>query len=228
MLLSWIKGLFGGSITEPAARSTPRDIEVPREEELFDEFRSYISREIASGFASPEDALETAIEIMSDDLDPKVLKLRGPAILAEELAIHVKDQAGWPEITDCDRLDSAFEALEEQGIVARQNFSCCGTCGSSEIWDEMENARNAGKLVRGYTFFHMQDTESAVDGCGLYLNYGSIDEGEKAAIAVGHVIQRELEKSGFSTNWDGDLGKRIGVSLDWKKRVKQPARDRLH
>lgn len=228
MLLSWIKRLLSGSIAVPAAGSAPEDIKESGEAGQLDEFRAYISREIAAGFASPEEALETAIEIMGDDVDPGLLKLTGPAILAEELASHVKNQADWPETTDCDRLDSAFKALADQGIVARQNFTCCGTCGASEIWDEMENDQNSGKLVKGYTFFHMQDTESAVEGCGLYLNYGSINQGEEAAIAVGHVIQGELEKSGLRTDWDGDIGKRIGVSLDWKKRVRQPARNRLH
>ncbi len=143
-------------------------------------------------------------------------------MIDDVIARHRAEQASWPEITDCDRLDAAFRTLEEKGIVARQHFSCCGTCGSAEIWDEMDAADRAGLPSRGYAFFHMQDTESAVEGRGLYLNYGAKEEGESAAVGIGHEIQQELERHGLTTNWDGQHARRIGLSLDWKRRS-QPA-----
>jgi hypothetical protein len=224
--LNWIKTLLNGSSLASPTSSTPKGIESPTAQEQLEEFRAYISREIAAGYASPDEALETAIDVMSDEMDAEILNLRGREILAEELDAHLKRQEDWPEITDCDRLDFAFKTLEEKGIVSRQNFSCCGTCGSGEIWDEMESAQNAGNAIRGYTFFHMQDTESAVEGSGLYLNYGSTDEGEEAAVSIGYDIQRELEAHGLKTNWDGKLSMRIGVSLDWKRRTGLPVQER--
>jgi hypothetical protein len=227
MLAGWIKKLFGRSeskIVDPAS-SNNRE---PTDEELIDDYKACISRYVAAGYMSPEEALQTASEVMGDDISPDILKSKGPEILEEVLAAHIADQAGWPEITDCDRLDSAFAALEAKGIVSRQDFSCCGTCGSSEIWDEMDDARNAGNLVRRYTFFHMQDTESATEGIGLYLNYGSIEEGGEASVAIGCEIQGELEKHGLETDWDGTISKRIGVSLDWKRRLKLPPQSQLN
>ena len=134
------------------------------------------------------------------------------------LAAHAKAEASWPQFTHCDRLDAAFAALERKGIVARQNFSCCGTCGSTEIWDEMDGARDAGMPVRGYAFYHMQDTERAVDGDGLYLNYGAVEDGEAAALAIGRAIVEGIEAHGLRTDWNGKWSQRIGVSLDWKRR----------
>ena len=32
------------------------------------------------------------------------------------------------------------EPLEAEGVIARQNFTCCGSCGAIEIWDEIEEA----------------------------------------------------------------------------------------
>ena len=124
----------------------------------------------------------------------------------------------WTEATDCDRLDDAFAALEASGVIARQNFTCCGTCGSTEIWDEIGSAEAAGLPAHGYAFFHMQDTESAAEGYGLYLNYGACTEGEAAALAIGHEIVEQLEAHGLRTEWNGDWGTRIHVALDWKKR----------
>ncbi|MBL7373657.1 hypothetical protein INQ23_30515, partial [Escherichia coli] len=60
--------------------------------------------------------------------------------------------------------------------------------------------------------------ESAVDGGGLYLNYGACDEGEDAALAVARDIVAELEAHGLETRWDGSWDQRIGVALDWKRR----------
>ena len=225
-LLNWIKKLLNGSTSS----STKVEVQSPTQHELLDEFRAYISREIASGYASPDEALETAIDVMSDDVDVGILRSTGPEILSEELAAQLKKQEKWPEITDCDRLDSVFNALEEKGIVSRQNFSCCGTCGAAEIWDEIEASQNAGKTVRGYTFFHMQDTESAVEGGGLYLNYGSSDaeEGEGACVSIGNEIQRELEAHDLKTSWDGTLSTRISVSLDWKRKIKLHPREQFN
>ena len=58
----------------------------------------------------------------------------------------------------------------------------------------------------------------AVEGGGLYLNYGACEEGEAAAVAIGHRIVAALEDQGLATDWDGRLEQRIGVALVWKKR----------
>jgi hypothetical protein len=129
-------------------------------------------------------------------------------------------------------LDDAFAALEANGVISRQNFTCCGTCGSAEIWDEMKAVEEAGGPVRGYAFYHMQDTESAADGHGIFPNYGACEEGEEAALAIGRDIVTQLEAQGLNCDWNGtqleaqglncdwngDWGKRIAVGLDWKRR----------
>ena len=61
-----------------------------------------------------------------------------------------------PEMQKNSNLNRAFAALEEEGIIARQNFTCCGTCASAEIWDEIDDSRE----WKGYVYFHQQDTES--------------------------------------------------------------------
>src|SRR5262249_18722591 len=108
--------------------------------------------------------------------------------------------------------------LTQSGIVCRQDFSCCGTCGVAEIGAEMEAEREAGIRVRGYGFYHMQDTESAAEGYGLMLNYGAVAAGEAAAGQSGREIVAALEAHGLTTQWDGSWQKRIGVQLDWKRR----------
>jgi hypothetical protein len=127
-------------------------------------------------------------------------------------------QKEWPAVTDCDLLERAFGELERAGIVARQNFSCCGNCGSVEILGEMSKAQCGRARVRGYTFYHTQDTDSAADGYGLLLNYGAIERTEEAGVRIGHEIVDALQRHGLKTEWDGSWSKRIAVKLDWKRR----------
>ncbi len=73
---------------------------------------------------------------------------RTSEVPGELVRAHVQIMIGW----------RAASALGSADIV-RQSFSCCGTSGSAEIWDELEAVRAAGGPVSGHEFFHMQDTD---------------------------------------------------------------------
>jgi hypothetical protein len=151
-------------------------------------------------------------------IDPAPYEEEAERFLRETLADHFQAQTAWPDRTDCDRLDEAFAVLEARGIICRQDFTCCGTCGHSEIGDEIAAAEEAGGTVRGYAFYHMQDTESAVDGGGLYLKYGAVAAGEATGVAVGRELAEVLTAHGLTTEWDGTLAQCVAVKLDWKRR----------
>lgn len=198
------------------------------EYDALDDMRSYVRRDVASGFYDRAQILQNAENAFEGELDVDLLRKEAVITVDHALAAHIADQVNWPAVTDCDRLDAAFADLEAEGIVARQNFSCCGSCGAAEIWDEADALEETGKPVDGYAFYHMQDTESAADGYGLYLNYGAAEDGEEAAVAIGHRIVRQLENHGLKTDWDGSIRKRIGLSLDWKRRQHEVASKSLH
>jgi hypothetical protein len=200
---------FGAVAEEPAPGKRAETLEW---------LRSHIDRDVASGFYDEDEILKNSVAAFEDELDGEDLRKHAQAHLKRALAAHAADQKNWPAHTDCDRLDAAFEELEAEGVISRQNFSCCGTCGSSEIWDEIAAVEEGGSAAHGYAFYHMQDTESAAEGDGLYLNYGACAEGEEAAVAIGHEIVSRLEEHGLSTDWDGRWETRIRVDLDWKRR----------
>lgn len=79
------------------------------------ELNEYLALYLRTGFYTPEDALETAKE---------VVEYRGSDVAAQQaldtqLAQLSSEQAQWPDQTDCHKLDKALEKLEDQGIVAR-------------------------------------------------------------------------------------------------------------
>lgn len=186
--------------------------------ETLDELRSYIERDVTAGFLTAEEIVQSAVDVLEEEADLVLLTVEAQRICAEAFRQHVEAQRNWPAVTDCDKLDQAFENLEASGVIARQNFTCCGTCGVAEIEDEIQQALSAGRKATGYAFYHAQDTESAAEGHGVHLNYGSVEDSEQAALAVGHSIMDALRACGLSPAWDGTLGKRIALPLDWKRR----------
>lgn len=204
---------FGAAAQEPAAPAAP-----DTREETLEWLRGHIDRDVASGFYDEDEILKNGVAAFDGELEETDLRRHAQVHLKQALAAHAADQKSWPAHTDCDRLDAALEELEAEGVISRQNFSCCGTCGSAEIWDEIAAVEEQGGPARGYAFYHMQDTESAAEGGGLYLNYGACAEGEEAAVAIGREIVSRLEEHGLSTDWDGSWAKRIRVDLDWKRR----------
>jgi len=175
------------------------------------------------GFEGDDTIVEAVAEYLVDEantveeLSARVGRLAPPILRAQ-----AEEERTWPIPTDCDRLDRAFAALEAKGIVARQHFTCCQTCGHAEIGDEFQACPVP---VRGYTFFHVQDTESAAQGHGLYLAYGAVlpegtpeDAYPARAVAVGHEVVAALRAEGLSPAWSGDRDRRIELPLTWRRR----------
>ena len=188
------------------------------DESILADMRDQIRRDVAAGFDDSATIARSAVEVFESEMPAESLQPHAQAFVEDAIADHINRQQSWPAPTDCDRLDAAFSALESQGIVARQHFSCCGTCGSSEIWDEIDAFGRGGGRARGYAFYHVQDTDGAVEGGGLFLNYGACEDGEAQALGIGREIVAALEQHGLRTDWDGSWNRRIGVTLDWKRR----------
>lgn len=176
------------------------------------EFQKEVKMLLRSGFYTLEDAQNTACEI---------IEFTGPDIQANILAQKAyseirSEQEQWSGPTDCDRLVQALEDLRSQGVVCCENFSCCGSCGSSEIWDLIEINQASGKNVSGYVFYHQQDTDHAVEGAGLYFNYGAVDGPSEG---TAHLLVKALQKSGLSPAWNGSASTRVFVPLHWQRRM---------
>jgi hypothetical protein len=96
-------------------------------QQTIDEMRVYIQRQTAGGFDSPEDIENSALEVFSENQEPKVLRPIAERLTREAVEGHLATQEQWPAVTDCDLLDRAFGELDRAGIVSRQNFTCCTT-----------------------------------------------------------------------------------------------------
>ncbi|MEJ3745597.1 hypothetical protein WEI85_20185 [Actinomycetes bacterium KLBMP 9797] len=121
---------------------------------------------------------------------------------------RVRQQAQWAGQEVRTNLDLAFDDLNAAGIVARQDFTCCGTCGAAEIEDEADDSRH----WRGYVFYHQQDTPGLADEGSVYLSYGVFppDSMDVREFVNTEVVPR-LTARGLDVEWNTDLGTRILV-----------------
>lgn len=187
-------------------------------DELEKEIYSFIAQRVAEGFLSDEEIADEAVESFEEDYEAGRLESLVDNLTSELVDKHYQEQRRWNYDTDCDRLDNVFAELDANGIVARQNFSCCQNCGHSEIWDEIDQAR-AEQDVLGYVFYHMEDTERVCGEGILYLAYGAVDSGDEPALYVARQIVDALDRAGLKTDWNGSLEKRVKVyDFTWKKR----------
>ncbi|ANP47250.1 DUF6891 domain-containing protein [Candidatus Viadribacter manganicus] len=172
------------------------------------------------GAFQPRDQIWLAVDdICEEGADPDALREFASKELDRLWSEQRTVEASWSDRTDCDRLDQAFEELESSGIVCRQDFTCCGTCGAAEIGAELDDAEQRGLKVRGYAFYHQQDTEGAIEGYGIFLNYGAEKGGEDAALTIAREIVSVLQSHGLQPKWNGAWSQRIHVPLEWRRRL---------
>jgi hypothetical protein len=186
-------------------------------QEAIADLSAFIQRHVGAGFESDEELRQTAKEYCGDNYDEVLIDADVEAMLAEAIEEHRREQQSWPDTTDCDRLDAVFEDLEADGIVARQDFTCCQNCGHAEIDDEINQAREQHTVI-GFAFYHQQDTERAVEGGGLILAYGALTGKPEDSLDIGKRIAARLRQHGLEVRWNEDVSKRIFVAMDWKRR----------
>ncbi|MBT7073120.1 MAG: hypothetical protein HN560_11120 [Anaerolineae bacterium] len=187
-------------------------------QEAIESIKEYIERDVKAGFMAPSEIVDHAIDVFYGEIDSELLKPDAEKILEKALSDHLAAQADWPEVTDCDRLDDTFAQLKESGIAAVQDAICCSTCAMEDVSAAIDTMRKEEMPVRGYTFFHEQDTEHAIQSGRFNLSYGYIERDQEAAIKIGHEVKEALEKNGFKVEWDGTIRKRITVFIDWQRR----------
>lgn len=224
-IVDWLRGWWEGR-PGPAAPVEPGAPDEAAPEPLTDEaIADLLARAAAEGYRTDAEVVEQLTEELVDEHGEDAgVPARVARLAPRVFAARLEEERSWTVPTDCDRLDRAFERLEQAGVVARQDFACCQNCGHAEIGDEIEETR-ALRPVRGYTFFHHQDTERAVDGGPLYLAYGAVPpEGTskeawiEAEAGIGREIVAALEAEGLRPAWNGERTKRIQVGLVWRRR----------
>jgi hypothetical protein len=166
-----------------------------------------------SGFYNFDDIQAVIDDIIDDDANEILVR----SSVAKELAKKAEAQKTWPEETDCDRLDQAFENLNKSGVIALHNTGQTISDGLDDVAEALGQCD--GAEANGYCFYHGQDLERALEGGGLWLTFGDFDDDAAARKRIGESIKLCLEKHAFFVEWDGSADERICLpEFDWKRR----------
>src|SRR5688572_15370981 len=95
---------------------------------------------VRGAFAARDEVWLAVDDICEQGADPDTLRTYASAELDRLWREQRGLEAAWTGSTDCDRLNKAFADLEERGVICRQDFTCCGTCGVAEIGAELNDA----------------------------------------------------------------------------------------
>ena len=178
-----------------------------------------ISTLVRSGFFKRDDV----VRIMSEEYYEHGTLDEGELSNAVEEAFDqlVAEQDSWPVVTDCDKLDKAFAALNQRGVIALQNAGMDQSDGFEDFRAALDEAPNRTEII-GYCFYHGQDLARAVRSQGLFLAFGPVgpSDEEICGAEVGRLVQEEMARVGFEVEWDGSFTSRISIpNIHWQRRV---------
>ncbi len=167
-----------------------------------------------SGFDNEDDINQMIDDNLSEqdnDIDETLVR---EAVMLE-FAKKFAAEKTWPARTDCDRLATAFETLNACGIIALHNAGVTQSDGLSDVGEELHERDRAS--VKGYCFYHWQDVERAVEGLGLWLAFGDLDDDKIKKADVGKTIKQVLEDNALKVEWNNSVETRLHIPvLDWK------------
>ena len=172
-----------------------------------------VKKWVWSGYYLPDEVHEMLEDVLEEDVDEGAMR----QAIDEEFRRKSKEELGWSVVTDCDRLDAVFLNLDERGICACQNAGYTMSDGYSDVAEAMEN--RGKENYHGYCFFHGQDIERAIEGHGLFVAFGDLNNEAGKMIDVGITVRLAFEDAGFEVEWDGSADARLKIAqFNWQRR----------
>lgn len=175
--------------------------------------REFIRSAVRSGLLSDDELYDEVLVAITSELpfveDPEALARVWIAEFRDELVL---DATAWPEVTDHDRLQAAFAALEEAGIVVLQG--CEDHWAAKDLLDA-----SAGRPPRGIAWFTQPDVWHAIDEGMLEVNVWHADT---ANVAPGDALLDEVveafARQGLAAHFDEG---RVEVAASWQRRPEE-------
>lgn len=209
----------------PSRDAGPLPQELRAEGPLSEEERSFVLATLRSlvwsGFDGPDAMREAALESLDDWPDtPSPRRIWVEAQLEAMIAGKKREEEGWPILTDCDRLEAAFDALEDQGLIAIHAAGFSLEEARLDAMQEFSGRGGAGAGLKGVVFYTLQDVATALETHALPVHVSACRPGEaQADAAVAALVRRALEGAGLSLAAPGDDPAVVTLApIEWRKR----------
>lgn len=173
--------------------------------------RAWVDVVVRSGLGSADEVRQQVIEALRADHKKLDAPATADAWIAEARASWDADALTWPEVTDFDRLQNAFAALEDGGVVVLQ--AC------ADHWSARDELQRRTPTPTGIAWFTPSDVWHAVDEGMLEVN---LWHGSTANAAAGDPLLDQALAAFVAAGLDARFDEgRIEVSARWQRR---PAR----
>ena len=140
-------------------------------------------------------------------------------VIAKEVAKKRAAEKQWPAVTDWDRLDRAFQALQQQGVIALHMAGFTQSDGLEEVEEDYQEAGGKKSNYAGHCFYTEQDQQRALDKEGLSIGFGHLSGSNAKGVAVGRLLQAALQAQGLKVEWDGTIKSRLLIkNFRWQRR----------
>ncbi|MFL6025089.1 MAG: DUF6891 domain-containing protein [Marmoricola sp.] len=168
--------------------------------------RTWVHALVRSGLGTAEELLDQVVEALRADVRDRDAEATARSWIDQATAEWRTEAAGWPEVTDYDRLQQAFVALEAAGIAVLQ--------GCPDHWAARDELQRSAP--RGIAWFTAPDIWHAVDEGMLEVN---LWHGSTANAAPGDQLLADalaaFATAGLAAHFDEG---RIEVSAYWQRR----------
>ena len=178
----------------------------------------YIQSDIRYGFYQ---SAEIEQIVFADVFNGAIPRERLRELIKVEMERYKAEQRSWPTVTDCERLDRAFTALETQGILAIHNAGFEPSDGITEVTERYHAAGGAASRVVGYCFYHRQDIDYALKHGELGLAFGDINGDRSRGVEIGDRVRSALSAAGLQVTWSGSINDKLAIKgFRWQRRSK--------
>jgi hypothetical protein len=172
------------------------------------DLRTWVSDLVRSGLAEPADVQAQVAAAIASDLPGLDAEATARSWVAAAHQQWRDDAAGWPAVTDYDRLTDAFAVQQAGGVVVLQ--------GCEDHWSARDELVARDPRPRGIAGFTPQDVWHAVDEGMLEVN---LWHGTSANAAPGDALLDDViaafAGAGLEAHFDEG---RIEVAAHWQRR----------
>ena len=168
--------------------------------------RAWVADVVRSGLGTPAEVHALVLEAVASDHPSLDANATAAAWIADAISAWHEQARDWPEVTDFDRLQEAFAALEASDVVVLQ--------GCPDHWSARDAL--ARTSPRGIAWFTPPDVWHAIDEGMLEVNlWHSTTANAAPGDALLEDVLAALRDAGLEAKFDEG---RIEVSAYWQRR----------
>ena len=120
--------------------------------------------------------------------------------------------------TNFNKLESAFNSLADENIVAIHNCGYDIEEGVQDAFELFVHLRNNDFNPRGFCFYTFEDIEEAILDKKLKITFGDFENSEDKALEVGKIVSNGLKSENFNISWDETVNNQIEIiPFKWDK-----------